>query len=247
MSNAATPIYLHEKPHATVGLEQEYTDGIEQKLYPVTIREDSSLAIRPVGAYKVDANGAEWPSFVFIWCYQGGWQAWIDERKPNADDLEATGATAELTADPGMVEFVRGATKWRKRSIETVLVPTDFSPLPPAAPTRTAAGTILLEQRYSVNHGEARSFADAMQTSVIKSAESDGLELQLFARTGHNPSEFAVIWSMEFDRFAELQASRDPFDEGTFLPGLSAAWPNVANLNEITLIPLPYSPVGGTR
>lgn len=247
MTETPIPIYLHEKPHATVGLEQEYLDGIEKKLYPATIREGSSLAIRPVGAFKVDANGAEWPSFTFLWRYGGGWKAWMDERKPISADLEKTGASAELTADPGMVEFVRGATKWRKRSIETVLVPLSFSPLPPEAPTRTAPGTILLEQRFVIAHGHVAEFVSSVEHSVLPSVGDAGLELQLFTRVAHRPLEFAVIWSSSFDGLAELFAGRDPRNEGSFLPGLESSWNHVVDLTENTLIPMPFSPLGGTN
>ncbi|ORB45482.1 hypothetical protein BST39_04530 [Mycobacterium paraseoulense] len=229
-----------------MGLEQEYLDGIEKKLYPATIREGSSLAIRPVGAFKVDANGAEWPSFAFLWRYGGGWKAWMDERKPISDDLEKTGASAELSADPGMVEFVRGATKWRKRSIETVLVPLSFSPLPPELPTRTAPGSILLEQRYTIGHGRVADFVAAMEKSVLSAVGDAGLELQLFSRVGHSPLEFAVFWSSSFDALGELFAGRDPRDESSFLPGLEKAWEHVVELTENTLIPMPFSPLGGT-
>jgi hypothetical protein len=247
MTTTATPIYLHEKPHATVGLEQEYVDGIEKQLYPAVLREGSSLALRPVGAFKVDANGAEWPSFTFLWRYAGGWQAWMDERKPISEDLKQTGASAELTADPGMVKFVRGATKWRKRSIETVLVPLPFSPMPAEAPDKTAPGSVLLEQRFVVERGHVTDYVAAMENSVLKRAGDDGLNLQLFARVAHRPLEFAVFWSMTFDRLAQLHASRDPLSESSFLPGLDAAWDHVADLTENTLIPLPFSPLGGTQ
>jgi hypothetical protein len=246
MTDPATPIYLHEKPHATVGLEQEYADGIGKLLFPVCYREDSSLALRPAGAFKVDANGAEWPSFVFLWKYAGGWQAWMDERKPVPSDLKATGRSAELTADPGMVKFVNGATKWRKRSIETVLVPLPFSPLPAAGPDKTVPGSVLLEQRFTVQRGHVSDYLAAMENSVLKRAADDGLELQLFSRVGHRPLEFAVFWTMTFDRLAQLQTSRAPENESSFLPGLDAAWEHVVDLTENTLIPLPYSPLGGT-
>lgn len=241
-----TPIYLHEKPHATVGLEQEYADGIEKYLYPVCYREDSSLSLRPVGAFKVDANGAEWPSFVFMWKYAGGWRAWMDERKPNAADHEKTGRTAELTADPGMVEFVTGATKWRQRSVETVFVPLADSPLPGVGPAKTVPGTAILEQRFTVKPGGVSDFLAAMDKHVVARAAGEELDLQLFARLGHRPVEFALLWSASFDRLAALFAGREPSIESSFLPGLGEAWPYVADLTENTLIPLPYSPLGGS-
>ena len=242
----ARPIYLHEKPHATVGLEQDYADGIEKYLYPVCYRDDSSLSISPVAAFKVDANGAEWPSFVFMWQYPGGWAAWMDERKPNVEDLQKTGRSAELTADPGMVEFVTGATKWRKRSIETVFVPLYDSPLPPVGPGKTSPGTVIVEQRYAIKPGQVSEFLTAMEKSVIGSAGKEGLKLELFARVGHRPLEFAVLWSASFEHLAQLFTGRDPAVESSFLPGLDTAWGHVADLNENTLIPLPYSPLGGT-
>lgn len=246
MTDTAKPIYLHEKPHATVGLEHEYIDSVEKQLYPALRNAGDAVALRPVGAFKVDANGSEWPSLVFLWRY-AGWQAWIDERKPVSEELQQAGAAAELIADPGIVEFTRGATKWRKRSMETVLVPVSFSPLPEEAPNKTAQGSVLLEQRFVIKHGHVTEFVAAMENSVLKCAGDDGLDLQLFARAGHRPLEFAVFWSMEFDRLAELFASRDPLRESSFLPGLDLAWDHVADLTENTLIPLPFSPLGGTQ
>jgi hypothetical protein len=244
MSSTGTPIYLHEKPHATVGLEPEYINSVEKQLYPALLKARDSLALRAVGAFKVDANGSEWPSLVFLWRY-ASWQAWIDERKP-VSGAQADAAAAWI-ADSGVVEFTKGATQWRKRSTETVLVPLPFSPLPKEAPSKTAQGAVLLEQRYTVKSGHVADFVAAMEASVIKHASDSGLELQLFARTGHRPLEFAVLWSMEFDRLGELFANRQPAKESSFLPGLDVAWGHVADLTENTLLPLPFSPLGGTQ
>lgn len=128
------------------------------------------------------------------------------------------------------------------------MVPLAFSPQPPPGPATTSPDSLFVEHVFNVASGEGRDFIESVETSLLPAAVDHGLRLELFARAAGRPGEYLALWSLpSWEAWADLQARRDPADETGYLPGYAALVPRVRDVVERTLLPMPYSPLGGSQ
>ena len=239
--NQLMRIYLREEPEVVAGKEDEYAAAVERLIYPI-LEESDVLTMRPVGAFRVDTTYGSWPNFMFLWSYEDGWDSYAQGRAAREQGVEETG---QLSYDSRMIEYVSMAGKWRQRSMERVLVPVRFSPTPPPRPAITSAGRVFVEDQFIVLPGHARTFLEVINSRVVAEASDSSLQLELFARAAGRPYEFYALWSLpSWNHLAAFQQARDA-DGDNFLPGVESVWPHLEDLRERTLMPMPYSPLGG--
>jgi hypothetical protein len=227
-------IYLRERPEVFPGMEAEYAHEIETVVYPLMAKVE--IGMRPVGLFRVDVMYGQWPRFGILWAYDGGWEAVGQSHKQ----------PKEAQADPKMAGWLAKANKWRERSSERMLVPVSFSPQPAPLPARTSPGSVFLDQRISVVRGRSRDFLEAFEKSILPQATELGLKLELLARAAGRLNELYALWSLpSWDEWARVQEQRRSEDD--FLPGIDKLWSDIEELDEETLEPWPFSPLGGTR
>ncbi len=237
-------LYLREEPEVVAGAEDEYSKALRTVVFPL-IEQSPATAMRPVGAFRVDPFYGPWPNFMLLWSYEDGFASYARGREapPTGE-----GRSAQPTRDPRLIEYLREAGRWRQRSMERLLVPLSFSPQPPPRPKVTSPGCIMLEQTVVVAPGHGHTFVESVETAMLPAAERSGLRVELIARSAGRPLEYLLMWSLpSWDAWARFQDERDPDDETTFLPGLAKMAPRVAEVTELTLVPMRYSPLGGTE
>ncbi len=234
-------IYFLEEVAITAGAEDEYAAVVRDIVYPLL--ENSKVALmRPVGTFRMDITYGSWPTFLMLWSFEGGWETYTSQYQA------ATKLEGQLWNDKMAIYYTNTAGKYRQRSFERVLAPLGFSPQPAPRPAVTSPNSVILQQEFTVVPGRGAQFAKEAERSLVSQAKSQGLHLELFAKSVGRPLEYIAIWSLpSLDAYAKLQMSRDPSDETTFLPGMGQLWPYLTDVKEKTALPMNFSPMGGVK
>lgn len=223
------PLYLHEDVDCVAGRVSEYVEAIGTTLIPLT----DERRLRCCGFFQVSGSSGRWPQLVALWEMEVSDH--VEQRK-------------SIAAHEGMRRWMTEGARFRTGGFDRILILHHFSPRPVARPQRQRPGAICLEQTFRVRPGATRDFLGAVQQQLLPRAPQAELTLEGFWRSQFRPLEHLALWSVpDWEAYGRLLQRRDAADEGSNVPGLDDLWPWLADLSERILIPLPFSPLGGSE
>jgi hypothetical protein len=221
--------YRHATIDVVAGRVREYLDALGEVYAPIAAARHSPY----VGVFQVAATSGRWPQVIVITA---------------VDELASRAAVTETTSDPMLDEWNSTARQFRVNAVDQRLTLLPFSPVPPAAPNVTSSGRVFFQQTCVARAGGAGAFVKCAATTLVPRAAEEGVKLEAFWRSAHQPLEHIAVWSLpDWDTFARMQVDRDRRvargEES--IPGFELAWDIVDDVQERLLMPAVFSPLGG--
>lgn len=221
------PIHLHETVDVVPGRMREYHRGLNELFAP--LGEDRGVIMS--GVFEVAGTSGPWPRAVLLWQI-GDWPGYARQR-------------TTAGSHPGVGRWHLGALDWRTGGYDRMLSPLPWSPVPPARPAADPVASICLQQVLLARPGGAPALVEAIREEVVGAAAAERVSLRCLWRSSFRPLEFVALWSVDsWAALAELQ-DRRPSGQAATVPGMAAAWPQLARVEERILVPAPFSPIGG--
>jgi hypothetical protein len=222
--------YRHATVDVVAGRVREYLDALGEVYAPIASERRTAL----VGAFQVAATSGRWPQVIVI--------TQFDEASRSA--LQP----ASVSGDSPMDRWNALALQYRAGGFDRLLTLLPFSPQPPVAPQFASSGRVFFQQTYVVKPGAGRAFVERTAGALAAHASGEGVKLEAFWRSAHQPLEHVALCSMaSWEAFAAMQAERESraaIGEEA-IPGLDDAWDTVDDVQERLLMPAAYSPLGG--